>query len=94
MRVIPINNPLFFMIFPMKNEYRKKIGMLDIFKINFDFSESIKLPFTKLDIRKVMMNIKAKNIAVHSKICLRFFFIVPSKKNMIFNLEIEYYSCI
>lgn len=47
--------------------------MLDIFKINFDFSESIKLPFTKLDIRKVMMNIKAKNIAVHSKICLRFF---------------------
>ena len=61
------------MIFPMKNEYRKKIGMLDIFKINFDFSESIKLPFAKLDIRKVMMNIKAKNIAVHSKICLRFF---------------------
>ena len=76
------------MIFPMKNEYKKKIGILDIFKINFDFSESIKLPFTKLDIRKVMMNIKAKNI------CLRFFFIVPSKKNMIFNLEIEYYSCI
>ena len=53
------------MIFPMKNEYKKKIGILDIFKINFDFSESIKLPFTKLDIRKVMMNIKAKNIAVH-----------------------------